>query len=183
MPEEEKKEQEKEEKEEEKKEGEEKRKTGKTIGTVLVILVLLGVGGGIYYLSFISRQLNIVTSFNKPKEERVLEEEEEFEEIAPVEVEEGDEEAIKTAVLERVGLEEDEVEFSITTNTGTHAKGNIKEVEAIGGGYWLAAKTEDGWVAVYDGQANPECSEIEPYDFPADLVPECIDEEGNVVSR
>ena len=63
--------------------------------------------------------------------------------VTPTEVEEAtpaaeEEEAlIKAAVLVSVGLDEEDVEFMISTNTGTHAKGNIREVGAVGGGYWL----------------------------------------------
>ena len=99
-------------------------------------------------------------------------------------LEEDEEALIMAAVLEVVGLEEDEADFAITTNTGTHAKGNINEAEAeVSGGYWLAAKTEYGWTHVYDGQAHPTCEQIEPYDFPLDLVEDCLDEEGEVVTR
>jgi hypothetical protein len=126
--------------------------------------------------------------------EEVVEVEEEAtpaaEEITPVEVEEAtpaaeeDEEVlIKAAVLESVGLEEEEVEFMISTNTGTHAKGNIREIDAVSGAYWLAAKFEGEWIAVYDGQANPPCEDVDLYDFPSDMVPECIDEDGELVIR
>jgi len=94
-----------------------------------------------------------------------------------------DAELIKQAVLGRVGLTKDEAEVTITTNTGTHAKGNIKEVGAVGGGYWLAAKSGTEWIAVYDGQAQPLCDEIEPYAFPKTMVPECLDGNGEVVTR
>lgn len=128
-----------------------------------------------------------------PAEEEVVGVEEEAteaaEEIIPAELEEAtpaaeDQEAlIRKAVLDRVGLDEEEVELTITTNTGTHAKGNIREIGAVGGGYWLAAKSEAEWVAVYDGQANPPCEEVDLYDFPSDMVPECIDENGKLVTR
>lgn len=95
-----------------------------------------------------------------------------------------DEEALITeAVLNKLGLEAEEAEITITDNSGIHAKGNIVEGEANGGGYFLAANTSEGWVVVYDGQANPACEDIEPYDFPTELVEECLDSEGEVVAR
>jgi len=90
---------------------------------------------------------------------------------------------INQAVFAKTGLDETKAEVSINQNTGKHAKGNIKEFEAVGGAYWLAAKTDTGWIGVYDGQANPSCSEISPYNFPKDMVPECLDTNGKVVKR
>ena len=90
---------------------------------------------------------------------------------------------IKQAVLAKLGLSESQVVFAITQNTGQHAKGNIREIEAVSGGYWIAAKTESGWVVVYDGQASPTCAQIAPYNFPKDMVPECLNESGSVVTR
>ncbi|MFZ5365870.1 MAG: hypothetical protein ACOZBZ_01115 [Patescibacteria group bacterium] len=90
---------------------------------------------------------------------------------------------IKQAVYKKTGLDQTKAEVTINKNTGKHATGNIKEYEAVGGAYWLAAKTATGWVCVYDGQANPKCSEIAPYNFPKDMVPECLDANGKVVKR
>lgn len=107
----------------------------------------------------------------------------EVEEATPAAEEEAEEALIKEAVLERVKLDEEEVEFTITTNTGTYAKGLIREVGAVSGGYWLAAKSDGEWVAVYDGQANPPCEDVDLYDFPTGLVSECLDENGQLVTR
>ena len=90
---------------------------------------------------------------------------------------------IKQAVFKKTGLNASQAEVSINKNTGQHATGNIKEFEAVGGAYWLAAKTEDGWVCVYDGQAQPTCTQIAPYNFPKDMVPECLDQNGKIVKR
>ena len=90
---------------------------------------------------------------------------------------------IKQAVFAKTGLDATRAEVTITQNTGQHAKGNIREFEAVGGGYWLAAKTDSGWIEVYDGQANPTCSQISPYNFPKTMIPECLDSTGRVVTR
>lgn len=91
---------------------------------------------------------------------------------------------IKQAVYKLTGLNETKAEVTINKNTGQFATGNIKEFEAVGGAYWIAAKSgAAGWVGVYAGQATPKCSEIAPYNFPKDMVPECLDAGGNVVSR
>lgn len=90
---------------------------------------------------------------------------------------------LKQAVFAKTGLDETKAEISIGQNTGKYAKGNIKEFEAVGGAYWLAAKSETGWICVYDGQANPSCNQIAPYNFPTDMVPECLNASGKVVKR
>lgn len=92
-------------------------------------------------------------------------------------------EAIKEAILKKTNLDTTKAEVTINKNTGQYATGNIKEFEAVGGAYWLAAKTDEGWVGVYDGQAQPTCEQIEVYNFPKDMVPECLDENGQIVKR
>src|SRR4030042_2781288 len=92
-------------------------------------------------------------------------------------------ELIKKAVFKKTGLDVTQAEVTINKNTGQYATGNIKEFEAVGGAYWLAAKTDEGWVCVYDGQSQPTCEQIDVYNFPKDMVPECLDENGEVVER
>jgi len=92
-------------------------------------------------------------------------------------------ELIKQAVFKKTGLTASQADVAINKNTGQHATGNIKEFEAVGGAYWLAAKTAEGWVGVYDGQSQPTCAQIAPYNFPKDMVPECLDKDGKVVKR
>jgi len=92
-------------------------------------------------------------------------------------------ELIKQAVFKKTGLDATKAEVTINKNTGQYATGNIKEFEAVGGAYWLAAKTDAGWVGIYDGQAQPTCEQIDNYNFPKDMVPECLDENGEVVER
>lgn len=90
---------------------------------------------------------------------------------------------IKQAIFIQTDLTSEEADITITDQREAHAKGNIKEHDAVSDAYWLAAKTAEGWVGVYDGQANPDCILIELHDFPSDLVPECLDEEGELIDR
>jgi hypothetical protein len=90
---------------------------------------------------------------------------------------------IKAAIYALTGLDEVKAEVIINQNTDTHAKGGIREYGAVGGAYWIAAKSDSEWVGVYAGQAHPTCNEIASYDFPTDMVPECLDTNGNVVTR
>jgi hypothetical protein len=91
--------------------------------------------------------------------------------------------AIKSALADKLGVAEDSLDVSVSENTGTHAKGGVREIGVEGGAYWIAAKVGDQWVIVYDGHANPTCAEIAPYDFPSSMVPECYAADGSVVTR
>ena len=92
-------------------------------------------------------------------------------------------EAIKDAVYEKTGLTKENADVSVDEYTLNHAKGGVKEKEAVGGAYFIAAKVGGEWICVYDGQAHPSCELIEPYDFPSEMVPECLDSSNNVVKR
>ncbi|MCK4588413.1 hypothetical protein KAT60_01190 [Candidatus Woesebacteria bacterium] len=90
---------------------------------------------------------------------------------------------IKAAIYTLTGLDEVKAEVIIDQNTGIHAKGGIREYGAVGGAYWIAAKSDGEWIGVYAGQTHPTCNEIASYDFPTDMVPECLDSSGKVVIR
>lgn len=100
--------------------------------------------------------------------------------ISPAE----EEALIRKAVYEKSGTKESEYLITINKNTGQHATGGIKpRQEDVGGAYWLAAKTDEGWIGIYDGQSQPECEIINLYNFPKDMVTECVDKNGKVVKR
>lgn len=85
--------------------------------------------------------------------------------------------AIRAALNEQIGVTEEELGIFLAENTGLHAKGEV------GGEYFLAYKDEDSWVIVYVGLANPPCQAIIDAQFPVEMVPECMDEENNLVIR
>jgi len=91
--------------------------------------------------------------------------------------------ALRTALIEKTGIEAEKLEFTIAQNTETHAKGMLKHKDEISGAYFIAAKVDNRWIIVYDGQATPGCTEIAPYDFPIGMVPECLDGENNLFVR
>lgn len=91
--------------------------------------------------------------------------------------------AIKNAVYAKLGSDENKLQVTISQIEGNYAKGGIKELEAVGGAYFLAAKVEGVWRIVYDGQASPFCSDIASYNFPQDMVPECLDANAKVIRR
>jgi hypothetical protein len=93
-------------------------------------------------------------------------------------------EAIKEAIYEMVGSDASEVNVTISKNTGFHATGGVVDWSSeVGGGYWIAAKSGGEWTGVYGGQSHPTCNQIDPYNFPTDMVPECLDGLGKVITR
>lgn len=91
--------------------------------------------------------------------------------------------AIKQAVLDKIKLNENQAIVTVLKNTGQHASGGIKEIGEAGGAMYLAAKVNDKWVIVFDGQTYPTCIQIEPYSFPQDMVPECLDANSQITKR
>lgn len=75
------------------------------------------------------------------------------------------------------------ITLTLNKNTGTHAQGGVKFEGELSGAWFLCHKGAGGWAIVADGNGTISCSLIEPYDFPVDMVPECVDDEGNLVER
>ena len=92
-------------------------------------------------------------------------------------------EAIKQAVYEKTGLNNLTADITVSEYTSNYAKGGVKEKEGIGGAYFIAAKVDSKWICVYDGQSHPTCEELESYNFPKEMVSECINENNIVVER
>ena len=93
-------------------------------------------------------------------------------------------EAIKEAIYLLVGSDATVVNVTIDKNIGTYATGGVVDwASEVGGGYWIAAKSAGEWIGVYAGQSQPTCNEIDPYNFPTSMVPECLDGLGKVITR
>jgi hypothetical protein len=88
-----------------------------------------------------------------------------------------DTEQIKAALIDHLEVDVDPTTITVSEIEGSLARGGLS------GGYFLAAKESGTWVIVHDGQANPSCAVIEPYNFSLDWVPECVDQNGDVVQR
>jgi len=89
-------------------------------------------------------------------------------------------ELIKIAFAEKYTKQVSEITLKISENNGTVARGSISFEGEIGGGMWLAAKTEEGWAIVSDGNGIVTCDSISPYNFPKSMVPECVDDKGKL---
>ncbi len=95
-----------------------------------------------------------------------------------------DEQAIKQALLVKLGWTESEMEFSLSQNDGKIARGGVKKVNEMQGAAWFAGKDASGkWVIAYVGQGVPNCADIQPFNFPTDWISHCMDASGNTIER
>lgn len=82
--------------------------------------------------------------------------------------------------------EMDSVNITVDIVDGDYIAGGAGPAEGgPGGGYFYAAKTESGeWVIAADGNGAIMCDDIEPYDFPVEMISQCYDEDlGREVER
>jgi hypothetical protein len=85
-------------------------------------------------------------------------------------------EMIREAFAQKYSKSIADVTVTIEQNTGTYAKGGVKFAGEIGGGWWLAYDNGTDWLIVTDGNGTVMCDDLEGYNFPTDMVPECWDE-------
>lgn len=83
---------------------------------------------------------------------------------------------IKEAFATKYSKPIEDVNVTISKNTGTYASGGVSFSGEIGGAMWFAAKEASNWVIVFDGNGTPICSNFSSYDFPDEIINECWDE-------
>lgn len=71
-----------------------------------------------------------------------------------------------------------EVQVTIALATETHARGGVKfgSGAAGEGGNFLAAKVNDKWQLVFDGNGGIACALLRQYNFPANMMEDCAEE-------
>lgn len=70
------------------------------------------------------------------------------------------------------------VELNVQTVEGNYAKGDVKFKDEMGGGLWFAAKVNNTWKIVNDGNGNIMCDQLKDYpNFPKDMIPSCFDKQ------
>ncbi|OGG02082.1 hypothetical protein A2W14_04165 [Candidatus Gottesmanbacteria bacterium RBG_16_37_8] len=92
---------------------------------------------------------------------------------AVTKVEQTAEQGIKEAFAQKYAKNITDVTITISKNTGTHAQGGVKFAGEMAGGWFLAYKDDSGWIIVADGNGTIPCLTVAPYNFPADMVPDC----------
>lgn len=91
--------------------------------------------------------------------------------------------AIKEAFSKKYNKPLSDVNITISKNNGIHASGGVKFGGEMGGGWWLAYNDNGNWMIVQDGNGTVTCEIIEPYNFPTDMVPECVTQAGKLIKR
>jgi len=125
---------------------------------------------------------NAVEEQESGKEEIVLEEsgsapEEGITEDVEEESNESVIETLKLLFAQKYERKVEDVNVTISERKGDYLKGGVKFAGELAGGYVLAAKVNDAWKIVFDGNGSWSCSAVDIVDFPTDMVPECWDED------
>lgn len=90
---------------------------------------------------------------------------------------------VVAALSRKNNWEASRVEVNVATTEGNYAKGDVKFKDEMGGGLWFAAKVNDSWKIVYDGNGMITCDALTEYkDFPKDLIPQCFDKQTNTMT-
>jgi hypothetical protein len=92
-----------------------------------------------------------------------------------------DSDLIKLAFSKKYNKPLNDITLNIKSNTGSLAQGSVIFAGENGGAWWLAAKKDSSWIIVQDGNGIVTCELITPYHFPASMVPECVDKNGNII--
>ena len=103
--------------------------------------------------------------------------------LSPTPSKEDEAAAVKAAVYKKLGTDSTKTEVIPGIISNSYVKGSIRDISETSGGYFIAAKTASGWAVVYDGQSTPTCAQLTPYNFPTDMIPECLDQNGKVIKR
>ena len=167
----------------------ENKKNSNTLPLIIIFLVILALVGGAYWFG-----KNAITK-EAPEEEmssyREVEEKptqiEETEEIVEEEViveeeeieEESNESIIETLKLlfaQKYERRVEDITVEISQREGDYIVGGVKFAGEIAGGYVLAAKVNEAWKIIFDGNGNYTCTAVDIVDFPVTLAPECWDE-------
>lgn len=147
---------------------------------ILVIGLFLAVAVGAYWFGAKSRVTPGEVATEAPLEETVpggIEESKEEEATGAGVVEERNVgEEMAKLLARKFSKAPAAVTIRVNQEALEHAMGLVSFEGEIGGGWWLAAKVGGEWVLVADGNGAIICADIDPYDFPTDMVPECYDE-------
>ena len=85
-----------------------------------------------------------------------------------------DVEIIKTTLAQQYNLSADDVEIEVETRTPSHMRGTAALPSRDESGLFLAARETGSWTVLYDGTDTVSCEQIEPYNFPKNMVADCV---------
>ncbi len=169
----------------------ENNKNSNTLPLVIIFLVIIALVGGAYWFGKNSILRNepeeeiavvrdtIEEEVSEPEEVVVEETAEEVTEEPTAEVEESNESVIETLKLlfaQKYEKRVEDVTVTISQREGDYIVGGVKFADEIAGAYVLAAKVNEAWKIVFDGNGNFTCDVVNVVDFPVTLAPECWDD-------
>lgn len=95
--------------------------------------------------------------------------------VPSVETEENLLKIIKELLIAKHGANANSLNVTVSGNSGVYAKGGASGEG--GGGIWFAAKVNNEWKLIWDGNGIILCSDIDKYpDFPTEFLSECFDD-------
>jgi hypothetical protein len=90
------------------------------------------------------------------------------------------EDSIKNLLVEKYGWNKDTIILTVKNNENGYASGDVKMTGETGGGLWFAAKIDNQWKLVSDGNGMTTCGQLKDYpNFPKTILPQCLDEKTN----
>lgn len=81
---------------------------------------------------------------------------------------------IEAALIAETGIPEQDFSFGIDVNTGSFARGVFGDALTEARSLYIAKKTSAGWVIAYTGDLIPLCDDLAAFDFPLEVMPECL---------
>ncbi len=86
---------------------------------------------------------------------------------------------IKQALINKHGQNADKLTVTVSKIIDNYSSGGASVVSE-GGGMWFAAKENNHWNLVWDGNGIILCQDLVSYpDFPSSMIPECYDQKTN----
>lgn len=83
---------------------------------------------------------------------------------------------IRDLLVAKHGANAAKLIITVSKIQGNYASGGAS-VPSEGGGMWFAAKVNDVWQLVWDGNGIISCTDLAPYpDLPSSMIPECFNE-------
>jgi len=171
-----------------------------SVSVVLIILAAVLLGSGYYFLIYRPNHQTVVdttTQANQPlvggdkdshgcigsagyswcslknKCLRVWEEPCD-EQVTPVDETQDIITAVKAAIIAKRGTGAADLTYTVSKIQGDFAQGGASGQG--GGAMWFAAKVNNTWKLVWDGNGVILCSDIAAYPFPTSMIPECYND-------
>ncbi len=81
---------------------------------------------------------------------------------------------IKLAVFTKTGLDDMTAEWTILNKANNYAAGNLSPKSGGKKLFWWATKNTKDWECIYANTDKPKCSELASYNFPKDMIFDCL---------